>query len=64
MSNIVREFDQGVQQFHRRQFGDEYCFVYLDGLWITLSKPVKAKKVLLVALGVRLDGSQELLGFR
>jgi transposase-like protein len=49
VSNIVRELDQGVQQFHCRRFGDGYRFVYVDGLWITLRKPVKAKKVLLVA---------------
>lgn len=64
VSNVVRELDAQVKQFHGRRFGDDYRFVYLDGLWITLSKPVKAKKVLLVALGVRLDGGQELLGFQ
>ena len=64
VSNIVRELDQGVQQFHRRLLGDDYRFLYLDGLWITLSKPVKVKKVLLVALGVKADGSKELLGFQ
>jgi len=38
--------------------------VYLDGLWVTLSRPVKMKKVLLVALGVKADGSKELLSFQ
>lgn len=79
ISNIVKELDQGVQQFHRRPLGDDYAyasrdqFLYLDGLWITLSKPVKVKKVLsvsikrLVALGFsvlikrKADGSKELL---
>ena len=64
VSNIVKELDCGVQQFHRRQLGDNYQFLYLDGLEITLSKPVKVKKVLLVALGVRPDGSKELLSFQ
>ena len=64
VSNVVAELDSQVQRFHRRQFGDECRFVYLDGLWLTLSKPMKAKKVLLMALGVKVDGSQELLGFQ
>lgn len=64
VSNIVKELDQQVQQYHRRWLGDDYRFLYLDGLWITLSKPVKVKKVLLVALGVKEDGSQELLSFQ
>jgi len=64
VSNIVKELDQQVKQFHRRLLGDTYRFLYLDGLWITLRKPVKVKKVLLVALGVRADGSRELLSFQ
>lgn len=64
ISNIVKELDEQVQQFHRRRVGDDYQFLYLDGLWITISKPVKVKKVLLVALGVRSDGSKELLSFQ
>jgi putative transposase len=64
VSNIIRELDQGLQQFHRRALGDDYRFLYLDGLWITLRRPVKVKKVLLVALGVRSDGTKELLSFQ
>jgi transposase-like protein len=44
--------------------GGYLSFLYLDGLWISLSKPVKAKKVLLMALGVKGGGSKELLDFQ
>jgi putative transposase len=64
VSNIVKDLDEQVQLYHRRRLGDDYRFMYLDGLWITLSKPVKVKKVLLMALGIRADGSQELLSFQ
>jgi len=64
VSNIVKELNKQVQRFHLRPLGDDYRFLYLDGLWITLNKPVKTKKVLLVALGVRMDGSKELLSFQ
>ena len=64
VSNIVKELDQQVQQYHRRRLGDDYRFLYLDGLWITISKPVKVKKVLLMALGIRLDGTKQLLSFQ
>lgn len=64
VSNIVKELDQQVQLYHRRRLGDDYRFLYLDGLWITISKPVKVKKVLLMALGIRADGTQELLSFQ
>lgn len=64
ISNVVQELNEQVKEFHRRLLGDTYRFLYLDGLWITLNRPVKAKKVLLVALGIKLDGSKELLGFQ
>lgn len=64
VSNIVRELDQEVQEFHRRPLTSEYRFIYLDGFWVTLSKPVKVKKVLLVALGVCADGRKELISFQ
>ena len=56
--------DDEVSVFHRRSLVGEYRVVYLDGVWVTLSKPVKMKKVVLVALGVRADGSKELLSFQ
>ena len=64
VSNIVQELDGEVAAFHRRRLEGRYRFVYLDGLWMTLSRPVKVKKVLLVALGVRPDGTKEVLGFQ
>jgi putative transposase len=64
VSNVVKELDQEVERYHRRCLGDDYRFLYLDGLWITVSRPVKVKKVLLVALGVKQDGSKELLSFQ
>lgn len=63
VSNIIRGLDSQVGQFHRQLLTDDYQFLYLDGLWITLRRPVKVRKVLLVALGVKSDGTKELLSF-
>ena len=63
ISNIVHELDDDVQAFHQRGLDSVYQAVYLDGLWVTISRPVRVKKVLLMALGMRADGSKELLGF-
>lgn len=64
VSGIVKTLDTQVERFHRRLLRDDYQVVYLDGLWVTLSKPVKTKKVLLVAMGMRSDGQKELLDFQ
>jgi putative transposase len=64
VSNVLKELDGEVREYHRRCLGDDYRILYLDGLWITVTRPVKVKKVLLVALGIRFDGTQELLSFQ
>lgn len=64
ISNIVRTLQDQAVAFHRRALRDDYRLVYLDGLWVTLSKPVKTKKVVLVAMGVGWDGREELLDFQ
>lgn len=64
VSNVVKELDGEVRQFHRRPLGDDYRFLYLDGLWLTVRKPQHVTKVLLVALGVKADGTTELISFQ
>lgn len=63
VSNVVRTLQEEVKAYHRRWLGDVYRVIYLDGLWIKIARPVAVKKVLLVAYGIRFDGSRELLGF-
>lgn len=64
ISNIVATLDGEVQAFHRRRLRDDYRVLYLDGFWITLRQPVRVQRVVLVALGVRPDGSEELVSFQ
>lgn len=64
VSNIVHELEDELAEFHERRLDGEYQAVYLDGLWVTLRKPVKVKKVLLIALGQKADGTKELLSFQ
>ena len=63
VSNLVHELEDELAEYHRRPLDGDYQAIYLDGLWVTLRKPVKVKKVLLVALGMRSDGTKELLSF-
>lgn len=64
VSRVVKHLDTELQAFHGRSVKDRYRYVYLDGLWVTLRKPVKSRKVILVALGVTEGGDQHLLSFQ
>jgi putative transposase len=63
VSNIIGALKAEVEAFHHRRMADVYRVLYLDGLWIKIARPVKAKMVLLVAYGYRHDGTKELLDF-
>jgi putative transposase len=64
VSNVVKELDSEVKHFHRKVLRSDYRFVYLDGLWLTVSKPQRLTKVLLIAVGVKPDMTQEILSFQ
>ncbi len=63
VSNVVTALQDEVSGFHRREVGDDYRFIYLDGLWLKITSPVKARRVLLVAHGVGHDGTRGLIDF-
>jgi len=63
VSNVVQALDEAAQRFHQRRLDGAFPFVFLDGFHLTVRQPVPAQKVVLVALGVRADGSRELLDF-
>jgi putative transposase len=65
VSRITKRLDRNVKEFHQRPIIDEYQFLFLDGISISVKSSLKAKKILvLVAYGITLFGKKELLAFR
>lgn len=65
VSRITKRLDRNVREFHQRPIIDEYQFLFLDGITISVKSSLKAKKILvLVAYGITLFGKKELLAFR
>lgn len=63
VSRILTGLDKDVVAFHRRPLKSEYEWLYLDGYSITLRKPVKQTKVILLAWARTSDGKSELVDF-
>ena len=64
VSNLTRDLDQAVRQFHRAELKDEWAYLFLDGVNLKVRRPVGRQSVqMLVAYGVRQDGSRQLLSF-
>lgn len=65
VSNITKSLNTQVRKFHNREIIDEYQFLFLDGIAISVKGSLKAKKILvLVAYGITLFGKKELIAFR
>src|SRR5712671_5553252 len=64
VSRLTRVLDKQVEKFHHAPLGDEWCYLLLDGVWLKVRRAFGPQKVLLlVAYGVRGDGSRQLLAF-
>ena len=64
VSRITQQFDREVKLFHTRPLGDDYRYVFLDG--IVQSEQVVGGTMrgpLLVAYGIRYDGRREVIGY-
>jgi len=64
VSRLTRELDEMVKEFHQAPLEDDIRYLYLDGVSLRMRGPNKRKRVhMLVAYGVRADGSRRLLAF-
>lgn len=64
VSRLTRNLDQAVAQFHQAPLTDDWRYLFLDGVSLRVRRPAGRKRVqLLVAYGVRTDGTRRLLGF-
>lgn len=64
VSRLTRVLDQAVTAFHQRPLGDDWAYLFLDGVWLKVRRSFGPQRVLLlVAYGVRRDGRRELLAF-
>jgi transposase-like protein len=64
VSRLTRVLEQAVQDFHRRPLGDDWKYLVLDGVWLKVRRAFGPQRVLLlVAYGIRRDGTRELVAF-
>ena len=64
VSRLTRDLDHAVAQFHQAPLRDDWRYLFLEGVSLRVRRPAGRKRVqLLVAYGVRVDGTRQLLGF-
>jgi transposase-like protein len=64
VSHVVKGLDREVRRFENEPIGDEYAFLFLDALSVRIRYELSAKRrLVLMAYGIRRDGSRRLLSF-
>jgi transposase-like protein len=64
VSKLTRDLDDAVREFHEARLSDDYAYLFLDGISLRVRRPAGRKRVqMLVAYGVRRDGTRHLLAF-
>jgi putative transposase len=65
VSSIVAELDAQVKAFHRRPLSDDYVYLFLDGVTMTIKElPHAVKRLVLVAYGITREGHRVLLDYK
>src|SRR6202007_1705489 len=65
VSNITRELDRAVEQFHRRPLRDDYVYLFLDGVVLKVRDSGAVRcRVVLVAYGITAGGRRELISYQ
>ena len=60
VSNLTRDLDAAVRQFHQAPLMDEWAYLFLDGVNLKVHRPAGRQRVQML---VRQDGTRQLLGF-
>ena len=64
VSRLTRELDEAVRQSHQAPLADQWAYLFLDGVSLRMRRPSGRQRVhMLVAYGVRRDGTRQLLAF-
>jgi putative transposase len=66
ISNITRQLDTAVQQFHRGPLVDEYVYLFLDGIVLKVRDNARKvrRRMILVAYGVTRAGLRRVLAYQ
>jgi transposase-like protein len=63
ISNLTKVMSEQVEAFQHRTLASRYVCVYLDATYIALKRDTVAKEAVYIAVGIREDGSKEVLGY-
>lgn len=63
ISNISKIVSEDVLAFKERQIESKYPIIFMDATYIPVKRQTVSKEAVYIVIGIRLDGTKEVLGF-
>ncbi|MDB7618195.1 IS256 family transposase [Enterococcus faecium] len=63
ISNIIQIVSEDVVAFKERSLESQYSIIFMDATHIPLKRQTVSKEAVYIVIGIRLDGTKEVLGF-
>jgi len=63
ISNMTKAMSEQVEAFKSRSLAPRYACIYLDATYIALKRDTVSKEAVYIAVGIREDGSKEVLSY-
>lgn len=63
-ARLVRGFEEDLGRFRTSPVSDEYVYLLIDGIWVSVKDQTTRKRPIIFVIGVKADGSKEVLTFK
>ncbi len=63
-SRLLRNFEEDLRAFRTRPIEDEYKYMLIDGIWVSVKERDVRKRPIIFVIGVKEDDSKEILAFK
>lgn len=63
-ARLVRGFEEDLAKFRTSPISDEYVYLLIDGIWVSVREDTTRKRPIIFVIGVKADGSKEVLTFK
>lgn len=63
-SRLLRNFEEDLAKFRTRRIVDEYKYLLIDGIWVSVKERDVRKRPIIFVIGIKGDDSKEILAFK
>jgi len=63
-SRLLRDFEEDLNAFRTQRITDEYKYLLIDGIWVSVKERYVRKRPIIFVIGVKKDNSKDILTFK